>query len=85
MAITYAFPTSATRAGARNLNGMHRHAKQQDLGYKLEFLISAINALNTAVSALNLAAVSAANSGATWSAFSSTPTSTLGQLSNFTA
>ncbi len=96
MAIVYAEPTSATLAGARDLNRVHRAAGQEDIGFKLEKIISSINALfssvsalNTAVSALNAGAVSAAGSGVTWSAFSTAPTSSIvlsiTAMSNFRA
>ena len=83
-------------AGAREVNMMHMIAAYEDLGGKIAFCISAVNALvssvstlNTAVSAINAALVSAANSAVTLSAFSTAPTSTLvlgsyfGTFSNF--
>ena len=79
---TYA-PTSATLAGARDLNRMHRTVAQDDLGYKLERLmsafsvflsvVSAVNVLQSAVSQIHIALGSAATSMAgtsLWSAFS---------------
>lgn len=84
--------------GAREVNMIHMATAYQDLGGKLAFAISALNALvssvstlNVAVSAINAALVSAANSGVTLSAFSAAPTSTLllgsytGSFSNFSA
>jgi len=82
--------------GAREVNYTNIIYAYEDLGGKLAFCISAINALvssvstlNVAVSAINAALVSAANSAVTLSAFSATPTSTLlltsyfGTFSNF--
>lgn len=83
MAITYTFSTAATRSGARDLNRIHRAVAQDDVGYKLQFLISAVNILESAVSALVLGAVAAAGSAVTWSSFSGFTLSTMGQLSNF--
>ena len=85
--------------GAREVNmGSPLAFAYEDLGGKLAFCLSAINALvssvstlNVAVSAINAALVSAANSALTLSAFSATPTSTLllgsytGTFSNFKA
>lgn len=96
MTIATNWPTSATLAGAVELNQMHLKAKQADLGFKLEKLISAVSeiqsavsTLNTVVSALNLAAVSAADSGVTFSAFSTAPSATITltvtTISNFRA
>lgn len=72
-------------AGAQRINAMHFNAARDDLGGKVAWLISAVLALNTAVSALNAGAVSAAGSGVTWSAFSTAPTSSLAAISNFSA
>jgi hypothetical protein len=79
------FSSTATLAGATKLNRAHLIFAVQDLGGKLQAAISAINLLNTAVSTLQAAAVSAATSGATWSAFATTPTPTARAISNFTA
>jgi hypothetical protein len=84
MAEPQVFSSTATLAGATKLNRAHLIFAVQDLGGKLQAAISAINLLNTAVSALQ-AAVSAATSGATWSAFATTPTPTARAISNFTA
>lgn len=92
----YNWPTSATLQGAIELNRVHLKAKQEDLGSKIEKLISAVSemqsavsTLNTVVSAINLACVSAADSGVSFSAFSTTPSSTItltvATFSNFRA
>lgn len=70
MAIVYTEPSSATLAGARDLNRASRPAAQEDLGYKIEVLISAVNALNSAVSQIHIALGSAATSMAGTSLFS---------------
>jgi hypothetical protein len=86
--------TIASLLGAVGINRIHRVAAQQDLGGKLERLISTINAINSAISTLttvvsahNTAFVSAANSGISFSAFSTSPSATiavsLGTVSNF--
>lgn len=98
MSIVYNWPTSATLRGAVDLNRMHRAAGQEDLGYKLEFIISNLNemqtsvsALNTSVSQVNIALQSAADSvcGFAFSNFSaagfSTVVLTLSAISNFRA
>lgn len=54
MPITYTFPTSATLAGARNISRVHRAMAQDDVGLKLERLISAVSILQSAVSAINV-------------------------------
>lgn len=92
--------TSSTSvlAGARDVNAAHLIFSYQDLAGKVATLVSfmnaatsAISALNVAVSALNAGAISAANSAVTWSAFSTTPTSSIvlgsypGNVANFTA
>lgn len=75
----------ATLIGAIGFNRTHRVAAQQDVGGKIERLISNINSLATIVSALNAAVVSAANSGVSFSAFSTAPTTTPVTMSNFNA
>lgn len=54
MAIKFTFPTSATLVGAVNLNRMHRAAAQEDIGFKLERIISALSILQSAVSSINM-------------------------------
>jgi peptidoglycan hydrolase CwlO-like protein len=49
------FPTSASLTGAQELNRMHLKAAQEDLGSKIEKMISNINEMQTTVSTLNLA------------------------------
>jgi hypothetical protein len=63
MAEPQVFSLTATPAGATKLNRAHLIFAVQDLGGKLQAAISAINLLNTAVSALQAAAVSAATAG----------------------
>lgn len=54
MTIAYTFATSATLAGARDLNrSLGRIALQEDLGAKLERAMSALSVLQSAVSSLN--------------------------------
>ena len=80
-----AFSSTSVLGGARDLNtGNPLVFGSEDIGGKLATLLSfmnaatsAISALNVAVSALNAAAISAANSALTWSAFSTTPTSSI--------
>ena len=47
--------TAATLLGAMKVNIIHRIASQEDLGSKLEKLISNVNEMQTAVSTLNSA------------------------------
>lgn len=61
MAIVQTWPTSATLTGAFELNSMHFKARQEDLGSKLEKVISNINDLNSTVSTI-MVAVSNLNS-----------------------
>lgn len=46
------FPTSATKTGAIAVSRINRVFAQDDVGSKLEKLISTVNALNTAYSAV---------------------------------
>jgi hypothetical protein len=84
MAIVYTFRTSATLAGARNLNRAGRIFAQEDVGFKIERLISQVNLVITAVSALN-AAISAGVAASNASGFSFTAISATTVLSNFRA
>lgn len=68
------FSTVATRAGARDLNRVHKRLAEDDVGGKLQFLVSQVNMLVSA-------AISAAASGVTFSAFSTAPAA----ISNFRA
>ena len=96
-AMPAAFSSVSPLAGARDVNtGNPLAFASEDLAGKVSILLSfmnaslsAISALNVAVSALNAGAISAANSALTWSAFSTTPTSSIllnsypGTISNF--
>lgn len=62
MAIVYTFSSTAALTGAVNFNRVHRIAAQQDVGFMLEKLVSAVNDMQSAVSRLNCA-VSAINQG----------------------
>lgn len=57
MALTYTFSTTATLAGARNLNRVSRTHAQEDLGGKLQTVISAVNLINALLVSANLSAV----------------------------
>jgi len=80
MAIKRNWPTSATLQGAVELNRIHLKAQQEDLGFRMERLISAlsmvqslvsaVNILQSAVSGIHLALGSAASSIAGASLFS---------------
>jgi hypothetical protein len=85
MAIVYNWPTSAALQGALELNRVHRTAAQEDLGFKVEKLISSVNQLNTVVSDLISGALSANASAVTWSSLSGYVQSTFVQASNFRA
>lgn len=99
MALPQAMSSTTNLVGALQINyALPPRAALQDLGGKVAMLISFMNAavsaisvLNTEVAALNSAAVSAAGSGVTWSAFSTVPsavinlTSYTGTFSNFTS
>jgi hypothetical protein len=96
MAIVYANLTSATLTGAMDFNRIHRTVAQEDLGFMIEQLVSSLNQVQCSVSTLNIvvstimaAAISAAGSGVTWSAFSTVPSETVlltvGTVSNFRA
>lgn len=53
MALAFTFPTSATLTGAARLNRIHRAAAQEDIGFKLERMISALSILQSAISSIN--------------------------------
>jgi len=76
MAIVYNWATSATLAGARDLSRMHRSAKQEDLGWKIEQAISAINDLQSS-SKTNVSAIVLLESG-----LSAITSAVLGIMSN---
>lgn len=65
MAIKYNVRTSAALFGAWQVNSVHRVLAQEDVGAKLERLISALSVLQSAVSAINAlqTAVCAINNG----------------------
>ena len=69
------FPSvNSNLAGAGQVNAIHFNAAKHDLGGKVAWLISAVLQLQAT-------AVSAANSGVTFSAFSTAPSA----ISNFSA
>ena len=55
MAVVFNWRTSATLAGGMTISRMNRQAAQEELGFKVERSISAINELQTTVSLLNVA------------------------------
>lgn len=80
------FTTSATLAGAMDINQIDLATGRENLGGKIELLISAINVLNTNVSLIQAAVLSANASGVSFSALSGvTFVSTLVTVSNFRA
>ena len=95
MSIVYGWPTSATLRGAVDVSRIHRAAGQEDLGFKVQSLISSVNLMQSALSSMNEAMGSAAASmeGASlFSAFSAfgavagtVAQSALGDISNFRA
>ena len=81
-----AFSSISTRAGVRDINNTNLALAQEDLAGKIAYLISAVNILNTTVSLIQAATVSANASGVTFSALSGvTFTATMATLSNFRA
>ena len=54
MAITFTWRTSAALAGGANVSRIHRVAAQEDLGFKIERIISAISILQSGLSAINV-------------------------------
>jgi hypothetical protein len=77
------FSSIGTLVGAFQVNELGYQAARLDLGGKIQLLISAVNLLNTSISTINAALVSAANSGVTFSAFSTVPASTAATIVNF--
>ena len=78
-----AFSSISTLRGAREVNSIHLGMATYDLGGKIATMISAINILNTTVSLIQVALVSANASAVTFSSLSGvTFTSTLEALSN---
>lgn len=61
MAIVYTFSSQAALTGAIKFNRVHRIAAQEDVGFKLERLISQVNDMRSAIS-LVTSAVSFLNS-----------------------
>jgi hypothetical protein len=71
MALAYTFSSTGTRTGALNLNRMHRTAAQEDLGGKVQVLISMVNLLVSLVVSAHQSAVGfSALSGVTLTAIS---------------
>lgn len=54
MAITFNWRTSATLTGARDYSRTHRVAAQEDIGFKIERIISALSILQSGLSAVNV-------------------------------
>lgn len=82
------FSTSSTLLGAANITGISLETAKEDLGFKIERLISAVNLLQTNQSAIQVALQSAAatlDGASLFSAFSAGGTGTLTAISNFTA
>ena len=75
----------ATKIGAIGLNRMHRVAAQQDLGGKVERLISNVNELAALVSAHNLYLLSANASAVGFSAISAGISTSPVAMTNFNA
>ena len=81
-----AFSSVSTLKGARELNTVHLAMASQDIGGKVATMISAINILNTTVSLIQAAVVSANASAVTFSSLSGvTFTSTLASMANLTS
>jgi hypothetical protein len=55
MAIVYNWPSSATLAGARDVSRINRAAGQEDLGFKVERLVSGLNTVQNQVSFITVA------------------------------
>ncbi len=77
--------TAATLAGAVRLLRMFRPWAEQDGPAKFQFLISQVNALQSTVTTLQNAAVSANVSGATFSALSGVTFTVFSSISNFSS
>ena len=81
-----AFSSVSTLKGAREVNTAHLAFATWDIGGKLATVISAINILNSNVSLIQAACVSANVSAVTFSSLSGvTFTSTLASMTNLTA
>ncbi len=81
-----AFSSVSTLKGARELNTVHMAMANQDIGGKIATMISAINILNTTVSLIQVAVVSANASAVTFSSLSGvTFTSTIASMANLTS
>lgn len=86
MAVVFNWRTSATLYGARDFSRIHRVAAANDVGFKIERLISAVNILNTSVSLVTTALSSLNASGVSVSSLSGVAfASTFATMSNFTA
>lgn len=78
MAIVYNWPTSASLAGAVDVSRMHRAAGQEDLGFKIEKTISAVNDMQSSMKT-NASAIALLESGV--SALTSTISSIICNIS----
>lgn len=86
MALPQVTSSTSTLKGARNVNYVHMQLAYEDLGGKVAALISSVNLLNTNVSAIYSALISANASGVTFSVFSGvTLSATAGSISNFSS
>ncbi len=54
MAVVFNWRTSAALAGGMTVSRMNRQAAQEDVGFKMERLISALSILQSAVSSINV-------------------------------
>ena len=78
-----AFSSISTLRGAREINSVHLALATFDVGGKFATVVSAVNILNTTVSLIQAALVSANASAVTFSSLSGvTFTSTLAAISN---
>lgn len=81
-----AFSSISTLKGAREVNTIHLAAATEDLGGKVAKMVSSINILNTNVSLIQAAVMSANASAVTFSSLSGvTFTSTLASMANLTS
>jgi hypothetical protein len=86
MALPQVTSSTSTLKGAREVNYVHMAMAYQDVGGKIAALISSVNLLNTSVSSIYSALISANASGVTFSVFSGvTLSATAGTISNFSS
>ena len=83
MALPQAFSSTATLAGARDVNYVHLAFGQEDVGGKLQRIISNVTAMASNLLVLQSAALSANVSGATFSALSGVTFTLTTAVSNF--